>query len=355
MVFPWRLPLEGIWHCEPCRSKAQQVRNDKVGQRGIISIRCLPPWFLEWGAMTVRRSDGTLLEMTIDDVPGDKESLNDVVARWGGRVRLDNGAIYIDMCFHQRRGQFHRKSTLLSNILENNPDLLNQPMLAINFPEWVATDELRERWNTSIAVTYAAAKKNMIGATEDTDEEDTVVSSRRRPMARTPSIDPAASPIPAAEPISIATEPTEPISIAAESISIAATSIPVAEPIPITPEPTEPIPIATEPIPIAIEPIPIAAASIPVAEPIPITPEPTEPIPIAAEPISIASDPITSFVPAVTPVSTVASPSTMQPPSAVAAAPMQQPSAAPTSADTNTSPEWKDDVLFYKNAPVTFW
>ena len=159
MVFPWRLPLEGIWHCEPCRSKAQQVRNDKVGQRGIISIRCLPPWFLEWGAMTVRRSDGTLLEMTIDDVPGDKESLNDVVARWGGRVRLDNGAIYIDMCFHQRRGQFHRKSTLLSNILENNPDLLNQPMLAINFPEWVATDELRERWNTSIAVTYDAAKK----------------------------------------------------------------------------------------------------------------------------------------------------------------------------------------------------
>lgn len=183
LILPWRLPLEGWWHCQACAAEAHQRRNDITAKRRIMSVQCLPVWFREWGVMSVCRTNGTTCEMMLDDTEGmhqstesgthggDPCSAEDVVARWGGRVRMDHdGHIYIDMCFQEGNG-VHRKSVRLQNLLEHNPQLMDEPMLAFEWPEWIQQPADQGMWTAAVLQAYEDVKKNMAPATELTDDE----------------------------------------------------------------------------------------------------------------------------------------------------------------------------------------
>lgn len=173
LLMPWRKD-EG-WHTcqkESCKQKVTSRIYTMLDQRRVIGTLSLPDWFRDWGLFDVRRSDGSLSEMVLVDFACafSKNEQHKMSANvYEGRVKLHEDDLFIDMC-NENHTAF--KQVKLSNLYENNPDLLRQGKFVVNFPPYV-TDESRKRWMSVIDNILREVKKKIEDppATEDTDDE----------------------------------------------------------------------------------------------------------------------------------------------------------------------------------------
>jgi hypothetical protein len=123
-----------------------------MSDRRIVGISALPAFLREWGLFNIKRSDNQIAEMILIDFECEFSHNTENANNTEGRVRLSNDEepdIYIDMCTSDNRCF---KQVKLQNILENNPELLEQNAdLKLTLPSYVSST-LQNEW-------HAAAKR----------------------------------------------------------------------------------------------------------------------------------------------------------------------------------------------------
>lgn len=157
MLLPWRCS-EGWWVCDSCAVTKGQTHMYKImRKRKIVGTGTLPEWFREWGLFSVKRSNGSLTDMVIVDFACSFSQNIDNGGQTDGRVRLSEGAIFIDMCSED---QLIFKQVQLSNLYENNPSLYDNDCIALTLPPYV-DDEAKELWEAAVTAAYEAGKKKI--------------------------------------------------------------------------------------------------------------------------------------------------------------------------------------------------
>ena len=158
MLLPWR-NCEGWWSCDACAcTKAQAHMYAIMNKRKICGTGALPEWFREWGLFSVKRSNGSLTDMIIVDFPcAFSQNLDNGGTNTDGRIRLSEGAIFLDMCSED---QTIFKQVQLSNLYENNPGLYDNACLELDFPPYV-DDASRLEWVGAVTRAYEQGKKKI--------------------------------------------------------------------------------------------------------------------------------------------------------------------------------------------------
>jgi hypothetical protein len=151
LFLPWRRS-EGWWSCMECKDAAMKRMSTVMSDRRIVGISALPAFLREWGLFNIKRSDNQIAEMVLIDFECEFSHNTENANNTEGRVRLSNDEepdIYIDMCTSDNRCF---KQVKLQNILENNPELLEQNAdLKLTLPSYVSST-LQNDW-------HAAAKR----------------------------------------------------------------------------------------------------------------------------------------------------------------------------------------------------
>lgn len=149
LFLPWRRS-EGWWSCMECKDAAMKRMSAVMSDRRIVGISALPAFLREWGLFNIKRSDNQIAEMVLIDFECEFSHNTENANNSEGRVRLSNDEvpdIYIDMCTSDNRCF---KQVKLQNILENNPELLQQNAeFKLTLPSYVT---LQTEW-------HAAAKR----------------------------------------------------------------------------------------------------------------------------------------------------------------------------------------------------
>lgn len=167
VLIPWEQYV-GWWYCDGCSQTAMKHGHDAMDKRRIISFKCLPRWFTEWGIFNVKRSNGDLVEMILMDFPCASNK------NYGGRLAMssksgDDLQIYVDMCSEDHT---INKRVTLRSLYECNPDLTQQPILELSFPAFVS-QENQHRWAAGIMAAVNAGQKKIADMNLDDPSSDT--------------------------------------------------------------------------------------------------------------------------------------------------------------------------------------
>jgi len=158
LFLPWRRS-EGWWSCMECKDIAMKRMSSVMSDRRIVGVSALPSFVREWGLFTVMRSDQQPAEMVLVDFECEFSHNTENANNSEGRVRLsadDEPEIFIDMCTTDNRCF---KQVKLQNLLENNPELLEQPHdFKLVLPSYVSST-MQQEWTAAVQRAITQSKK----------------------------------------------------------------------------------------------------------------------------------------------------------------------------------------------------
>jgi hypothetical protein len=166
-LVPWRQPTHGWWHCEQCKTKAHERRNQALDSMNVMPLSSLPRFMQKDAPWLVQRSNGRLQEMhfDFDDTDTDGE-----LPTWPARIRLSKQCIFIDMCFVDENGRFNTKAVELTKLVETNTDRFRRHAFDFGFVDWIS-EAKKSEWQAAASQAVSQALHQQEEVDEATDEE----------------------------------------------------------------------------------------------------------------------------------------------------------------------------------------